>query len=140
MRKTRKLAVVMLAAVGMIGASASMAAADGDITVTGSNCKFAQGDVIVLYQGGCSAVSGGGSLGPVTVSDGSERNATLKADGTKPDGTKPDDSSAAAAAAAASAASSDGSSAAAAASAASASSDGSSAAAAAAAASAASGS
>ncbi|MFI9604263.1 hypothetical protein ACIHCX_31190 [Streptomyces sp. NPDC052043] len=123
MRKTHRLAVVMLAAAGMIGASASMAAADdGGLTVTGSNCKFARGDVVVLYQGGCSAVSSGGSLGAVTVSDGSEKNATLKADGTKPDGTEADDSSAASAAASAAASSSDGSSAAAAAAAASAAS------------------
>lgn len=74
MRKTAKLAAVTLAAVSLIGASASVAAADnGDTVVTGSNCKYAQGDVIVIYRNGCSAVSNSGSDGGVTVSDGSKR-------------------------------------------------------------------
>ncbi|MFI9604262.1 hypothetical protein ACIHCX_31185 [Streptomyces sp. NPDC052043] len=49
MRKAHRLAVVMLAAAGMIGASASMAAADGS-AVTSSNFKFAPSGVTALDQ------------------------------------------------------------------------------------------
>ncbi|MFF8917215.1 hypothetical protein ACF08M_28845 [Streptomyces sp. NPDC015032] len=126
MRKAPKLAAVLLAAASMIGASASMAAAyDGNTTVVGSSCKFAQGNVIILHQGGCLAVSGSDSPGAVIVSDGSE-NRDLQADRTKPDGNEDEGSSAAAAAAAAAAASSSSGNSSAAASAAAAASSASS--------------
>ncbi|MCH0540488.1 hypothetical protein I3F58_13085 [Streptomyces sp. MUM 203J] len=85
MRRISRIAAVTFAAAAMIGATASVAAADdGDLVVSGSNCTYAQGELVLLYENGCSVLTGPGTGAVVTVSDGAEQSmtpSTLGADG-----------------------------------------------------------